>query len=171
MDFQIICDWIVLVSAVIIASKNIYAFFRRPINDIHQWNHKNEENHINAVVDTRREEVIEEIKNTIITTLSERVNEVKNISLEQQAQIAAMNEEMHLIGNAQKDIMRVQLSKIYYQYLPYHKIKSVDKKVFNNLYSDYHALKGNSWVEDIKNEIDTWDVVEDKYQFSEKDLF
>lgn len=66
------------------------------------------------------------------------------------------------IIEAQKDVLRKEMTDIYYKYLPYKKILQYDKKCFIKLYHDYEVLKGNSYITEIWNEIQTWDVVLDE---------
>ena len=60
---------------------------------------------------------------------------------------------------ASKDMLRKEMTDIYYQYLPYKKILQYDKKCFIKLYHDYGALKGNTYIDEIWGEIQTWEVV------------
>ena len=60
---------------------------------------------------------------------------------------------------AQKDVLRKEMTDIYYKYLPYKKILQYDKKCFIKLYYDYGILKGNTYIDEIWAEIQTWDVV------------
>lgn len=68
-------------------------------------------------------------------------------------------DKLDIIIESQKDILRKQMTDIYYKYLPYKKILQYDKKCFIKLYHDYEALNGNSYITEIWNEIQTWDVV------------
>ena len=63
------------------------------------------------------------------------------------------------IIEAQKDVLRKEMTDIYYKYLPYKKILQYDKKCFIKLYHDYGVLKGNSYITELWNEISTWTVV------------
>lgn len=60
---------------------------------------------------------------------------------------------------ASKDMLRKEMTDIYYEYLPYKKILQYDKKCFIKLYHDYGALKGNTYIDEIWAEIQTWEVV------------
>jgi len=44
-------------------------------------------------------------------------------------------------------MMRYNMNKIYYQYRPYKKILSADKKAFIKIYNDYKPMGGNSWID------------------------
>ena len=48
-----IANIIVLVSAVIIAVKNIYAFFKKPVDQITEKSHQEEEKRIEVVLDKK----------------------------------------------------------------------------------------------------------------------
>ena len=70
-------------------------------------------------------------------------------------------EKLDSLIEAQKDVLRKEMTDIYYKYLPYKKIFQYDKKCFIKLYHDYGILKGNSYIDEIWTEIQTWEVVID----------
>lgn len=68
-------------------------------------------------------------------------------------------EKLDNLIEASKDMLRKEMTDIYYKYLPYKKILQYDKKCFIKLYHDYGALKGNTYIDEIWAEIQTWEVV------------
>ena len=72
---------------------------------------------------------------------------------------------MDLLNAAQMDILRYNMNRIYYKYHPYKKILSADKKAFLKLYNDYKAMKGNTWIDELYKDLETWPIVS-----SEEDL-
>lgn len=69
------------------------------------------------------------------------------------------------LNNSSNDMLRKEMTDIYYKYLPYKKILQYDKKSFSKLFHDYEAQGGNTYITTIWEEIKTWDVV-----LEEKDL-
>lgn len=57
------------------------------------------------------------------------------------------------------DLLRKEMTDIYYKYLPYKKILQYDKECFLKLYYDYVAQDGNSYMKDVYNELKDWPVV------------
>ena len=68
-------------------------------------------------------------------------------------------ESLNKLTNSTNDILRKEMTDIYYKYLPYKKILQYDKKSFVKLYHDYEAQGGNSYVSELWDEVQTWEVV------------
>lgn len=77
----------------------------------------------------------------------------------------AQDEKLNMLIRSSNDMLRKDLVKIYYKYLPYKKILQYDMEFFKVAYRDYHEQKGNSFIDGIYKEISTWLVV-----LEEKDL-
>ena len=71
-------------------------------------------------------------------------------------------EKLDKLTNSSNDLLRKDMTDIYYKYLPYKKILQYDKKCFVKLYNDYGAQGGNTYIDTIWEEIQTWEVVLDK---------
>ena len=63
------------------------------------------------------------------------------------------------LTNSSNDMLRKEMTDIYYKYLPYKKILQYDKKCFVKLYHDYGAQGGNTYIDTLWEEIQTWDTV------------
>lgn len=68
--------------------------------------------------------------------------------------------EINLLTKSSNDILRREIVKIYYRYLPYKKIPRFDKESLLKMVNDYFEQKGNSFIQDLYNEIKEWEVVE-----------
>ena len=68
--------------------------------------------------------------------------------------------EITLLTKSSNDILRREIVKIYYRYLPYKKIPRFDKESLLKMVNDYFEQKGNSFIQDLYNEIKEWEVVE-----------
>jgi len=66
LTLQQICNLIILVSAVIIAVKNIYGFFKKPVDDLSTKAHEKEEKHIEEVIDKKMPDIVQENCNKMI---------------------------------------------------------------------------------------------------------
>lgn len=73
-----------------------------------------------------------------------------------------LSQSMTLINEAQMDVMRYNMNRIYYKYRPYKKILDCDKKAFIKFYNDYHSMGGNTWIDTLYTEVITWEIVEDE---------
>lgn len=181
ITLQGICNVIILVSAVIIAAKNIYNFFKKPVDDLHDKSLIAEEKRIEKVIEKKVPEIMqncaqsmkeeqrnqlqsmeESIKETVINAFDTKIEELKEISLDHGQGLKQVQDSLDLIGNSQLDLMRYNMNKIYYKYRPYKKILSADKKAFIKIYNDYKPMGGNNWIDALYEELITWEIVEDE---------
>lgn len=63
------------------------------------------------------------------------------------------------IQAGQKCLLRSEMLAIYYKHRDTRIIRQYEYENFLYLYSAYKALKGNSFVDKIKKEIDSWEVI------------
>lgn len=96
-----------------------------------------------------------------INGLTTRLDEIKEINLNQESDLDKIQASIDLMNNAQMDTMRYIMNSIYYRYLPYKKILSSDKKAFIKFYNDYHSMGGNTWIDSLYAEVKEWETVED----------
>ena len=175
-----VCNIIVLVSAVIIAGKNIWEFFKKPVDDLQVRANAREEEHIEEVIDRRVPELLakhsekvkgernheeacraQSIKDDIIAAVDDRLDELKNMTVEQDKQLSSLIKSMDLLTQSQMDMMRYDMNRIYYKYHQYKKILSADKKAFIKIYHDYKSMDGNTWIDALYAELKDWPIVED----------
>lgn len=62
------------------------------------------------------------------------------------------------IVNGQRCQLRTEMLQIYYKNKESKKVHQYEFENFMLLYQAYKALKGNSFIDKIKKEIETWDV-------------
>lgn len=55
--------------------------------------------------------------------------------------------------------LRSEMLRTYYHHKDSKKIRQYEKENFVYLYKAYKALKGNSFIDDIYNEVRTWEVI------------
>lgn len=95
------------------------------------------------------EEVTERIIKKAIPPILEEMKE-KN---------SQQDERLNRLTKTSNDMLRNSMVKIYYSYLPYKKILHYDKEVLIKLHNDYEIQGGNTFIEELWNEIKTWTVV------------
>ena len=181
MDLQQICNIIILVSAVIVAIKTIYSFFKKPVDDLQQRANQKEQQHIEEIIDQRvpallkkhgdevrderkeeRDQMVEDIKIGVLEVVNSKVDELKELTKIQEEQLDYLQESVDLLNLSQMDLMRYNMNALYYKYRPFHKILDVDKKAFIKFYKDYHTMGGNTWIDELYKEVITWPIVEDE---------
>ena len=72
-----------------------------------------------------------------------------------------INGKLDLVLNSSNNLLRKEMTDIYYRYLPYKRILQYDKKQFIRLKTDYENQGGNSYIGEIWKEIEEWEVVMD----------
>lgn len=63
------------------------------------------------------------------------------------------------IANGQKCQLRSEMLRIYYRHQDTRVIRQYEYENFVMLYSAYKALKGNSFIDKIYKEVQTWKVI------------
>ena len=63
------------------------------------------------------------------------------------------------IANGQKCLMRTDMLQIYYHNREKRKIRQYEYENFVMLYEAYKALKGNSFIDKIYEEVHEWEIV------------
>lgn len=63
------------------------------------------------------------------------------------------------IQEGQKCLLRSEMLAIYYKHRDTHIVRQYEYENFLYLYAAYKALGGNSFVDKIKKEVDSWEVI------------
>ena len=63
------------------------------------------------------------------------------------------------IEEGQKCLLRAEMLSVYYRHRDTKIIRQYEYENFLYMYSAYKALGGNSFIDKIKSEIDTWEVI------------
>lgn len=153
---------IILLSAVIIAAKNVWAFFKQPVDEAGKRIKKAGDKKIGEILDEKLDEKLPPLLSKNCDTLMKSLNEIKNLNMSQEERLEELQASMDLINKAQMDAMRYNMNRIYYKYHTYKKILSADKKAFMKFYDDYHSMGGNTWIDSLHKELIEWEIVEDE---------
>ena len=100
----------------------------------------------------KEEENKKQLKETIKEVIEPMLSELKERDNEQ-------DKKLTCLIHSSNDMMRAEIVKIYYRYLPYKKMLQYSRELLNKLFHDYHDQGGNSFIEDMYNEMKTWPVV------------
>ena len=156
LDLNAAANLIILISAVIIAGKNIYQFFKKPVDDISQRVKDNEEKHIEEVLDRKMPGLLEKNCEVIMGSL----DEIKAMTLSQEDRLEKLQKSMDLLNISQLDVLRYNMNRLYYKYRPYKKILDADKQAFIKFYNDYKEMHGNTWIDSLYDEVKDWPIVQ-----------
>ena len=168
------CDIIILVSALCIAITNIYNFFAKPTTKLKKKKTEELNNQISGILDKKLPEILlehdletrqkylddkqnclNEIKTAVLTDVKDTLDSIYKLNLEQ-------NESIKTLSQGNKDMLRQRIMDIYYTYreekrLPIHKKEALDE-----LYKDYKAEGGNSYIDKYNNRMKLWEVYDDE---------
>lgn len=153
-----IANIVILISAFIIAAKNIVGFLKQPVDDLKENARQDEEKHIEEILKREMPGLLAENCKVIMGSL----DELKDMTMEQEAQLDEIQTSIDLLNQSQLDMMRYNMNKIYYKYRPFGKILSADKKAFIKIYNDYKSMDGNTWIDALYAELKNWPIVEDE---------
>lgn len=102
------------------------------------------------------------IKDSVVEAVNDKIEELKEITLDQGTEIKQIQKSVNLLNASQMDLMRYNMNSLYYKYRPYKKILDCDKKAFIKFYTDYHSMGGNTWIDSLYKEVMSWEIVEDE---------
>lgn len=176
MSFEQICDWVVLIGAVTIAITNIIKFFKDPFTK----GAKKSEQKLNEKIDARLKEKLPEYfderdKQTREKYLSQRLNYLNEIQTEVTNNIsvpieeisknmAILTEAIATLQKGTKDVLRQKIMDIYHEFKDVRRFPVYSKEKLDELYKDYKAEGGNSYIDKYYERMCKWDV-----DYSEED--
>lgn len=169
INIQTICDYVVLISAVLIATSNIYKFFKKPVDkaslalkkeviqDLEEVLPKyleEQDKKLKAQIESTQKQCVEEAAKKASNINNDLLLEIKEINLEQTKSINVMNESL-------KDLLRQQIMGIYYKFEDKKSLPRSARRRLDTLYKDYRAQDGNSYITEYYEEMCRWEIYED----------
>ncbi len=145
-----ICDYIILISAVLGAIAAIAQRQGRPL----KW------------FKTKREEEIKKVLNSTLPAILEENNAKLKASLDKQitetvqAQIQPIKDEIHILSEASKDMLREKIMEIYYKNVDDKTLTIYEKGALELQQKDYMSEGGNSYIPRFLEEMKKWDVID-----------
>jgi hypothetical protein len=169
---QLICNSIVLISAVFIAIKNIGEMIGKPIKLFRKKSDDELDKKVRAIVqqmmpdilynhdlETKktyladRERYLQDITNTVIERLGGKLDKVDGL--------ARMYQSLEISA---KDVLREKIVALYENNKEGRKLKHFEKRALDQYYKDYKAMNGNSYIDIIYERMKTWEVEPDDYE-------
>lgn len=163
MSIAVLCDYIILIGALAVAITNIYNFFAKPTSKIKKKKNDEFNCRVELVLDEKlpekflehdletrdkylkdRQQYLLDIKEAVLTETKETLKEIKNLNIEQ-------SKAIELLTNSSKDIMRQRIMDIYHKYKKEKSYPIHEKEKLEELYKDYKAEKGNSYIDKYYN--------------------
>ena len=176
MNFQDICNWVVLISAVTLAITNIYKFFANPI----KAGSKKANDKLNEKIDARIDQKVPELlkkrdEETREKYLAQRLNYLNEIQTEVTNNISVpiedisknmvvLTEAIATLQKGTKDVLRQKIMDIYHEFKAERRFPVYTKEKLDELYKDYTAENGNSSIDKYYGRMSKWEV-----DYSEED--
>ena len=181
MSFSQLSDYIILFGALTVAITNIIKFIKTPHTFLKQKQEEKEEEkdkEIQERIDNTikekmpiilsEHEVIlkeryaldkqqhyEEIKEEILKDTKELLDGILQINLEQ-------NEQIKILYRTSKDVLRQRIMAIYHTYKKEKRFPIHAKEALDELYKDYKAENGNSYIDKYYARMCTWETYDDE---------
>ena len=162
-----VVDLIILIGALCAAIYKIWDFFAKPTSRLKQKSKEKERTRIIAVLDevlpeklkehdlqTRdryradRERYLQEIKTEVINAIGGSVT--KN------------EEDLEALKISARDVLREKIMAIYHKNKADRTMTEYEREALDQYYKDYHALKGNSYIDKRMSRMDKWQVIYDE---------
>lgn len=145
-----ICDWIVLIAAVIGAIVAICKAIGKPFKFL---NKRGKER--------RNEERLESLDQLMPQYFEPVYTELEEIREMNQAQ----NETMDLLKRNLQDVLRQNIEQIYDEFESKKQLPQYVRENLDELYADYKAAKGNHHIDKLYNRMHSWPVTEEKSKY------
>ena len=174
MQFSEVCDWIVLLGAVTIAIKNIYNFFAKPYKAKKDKTEDEIKTQIEATLDEKLPNILLEhdleTRSKYLNDRERYLNDIKTEVLEETkntledilASNLKQNEVIEILITTSKDVLRQRIMTIYHQYKHEKRMPIHAREALNELYKDYKAEKGNSYIDKYYNRMKSWETYDDE---------
>lgn len=161
---QLICNWIILISAVFLAITNISKFLGHPIKFFKNKQTKDIDERVLKIIkdENLKGDIVDSIKKELCynTDFSKKaleqilptLEEIKKINLDQ-------NQRIDILFDSSKDILREKIMGIYHANKTNRTLKIYEKEALDQYYSDYKKEKGNSYIDRYYKRMSSWEVI------------
>ena len=183
MNLESICDLIVVVSAEYITIIKIINSFAKPsskikkkqeekerektkkfLNEIMTEYFKQHDEEFKKLILQNEDIYINDVKDKVVEELKEELKEIKDINKNQNKQLDELNENLVLINNSSKDVMRQKIMSIYHDNKKQKTLSIYDKEALDELYKDYKSQLGNSYIDKYYNRMKNWNIIDENLE-------
>lgn len=170
--FGLICNAIVLISAVLIAIKTIAEMVGKPIRLIKRKNDTEFKEKVISILDeilpdillkhdleirekykADREAYLKDIKEAVVKDIGQKLSQVDNLA-----------QQYVSLEISAKDVLREKIVCLYENNKDTRKLRYFEKHALEQYHKDYKKMGGNSYIDTIYDRMLTWEVEPDDYQ-------
>lgn len=173
MSLESVCDLIILFGTAYFMILKMIDSFAKPTSKLKKKRVDKEKEKIKEALDEALPKYLEshdiEIKEKFLNEIKEALREenkndfeeIKEINKSQNEQLKYLKEMILKINNSSKDIMRQKIMAIYHANKKTKTLTIYDKEALDELYKDYKAQNGNSYIEKYYARMKKWKVIDE----------
>ncbi len=139
-------------SAVIVALRNIYSFFREPKKLVDRY------------IAEERESIMQEVHVQIEKVINEMLEKIKEETTEIKDMVSGQEESMKdMLGidrKALRIILHREIERIYEAGLPSKTLTTKQRQHLHTLYDRYSDVEGNGYITNIMQEMSAWETID-----------
>lgn len=162
-----VVDLIILIGALCAAIYKIWDFFAKPTSKIKSRAKQRRRKEIIAVLDEVLPEKLKqhdlETRDRYKADRERYLQEIKNEVLKAIGGSVTKNEEdLEALKISARDVLREKIMAIYHKNRADRTMTEYEREALDQYYKDYHALKGNSYIDKRMARMDKWQVIYDE---------
>lgn len=173
MSLESVCDLIILFGTAYFMILKMIDSFAKPTSKLKKKRVDKEKEKIKEALDEAlpkyleshdievKEKFLNEIKEALREENKNDFEEIKEINKSQNEQLKYLKEMILKINNSSKDIMRQKIMAIYHANKKTKTLTIYDKEALDELYKDYKAQNGNSYIEKYYARMKKWKVIDE----------
>ena len=173
MSLESVCDLIILFGTAYFMILKMIDSFAKPTSKLKKKRVDKEKEKIKEALDEAlpkyleshdievKEKFLNEIKEALREENKNDFEEIKEINKSQNEQLKYLKEMILKINNSSKDIMRQKIMAIYHANKRTKTLTIYDKEALDELYKDYKAQNGNSYIEKYYARMKKWKVIDE----------
>ena len=169
MTIQAICDLIVVIGAAYFTIVKILDSFAKPTSKLKKRSIERSKERVKNILDEimpnyfkkHDEESRDTYVESIATELQPSLDQIIDQNEEQTEQIIELQQEVKQLDESSKDILRQNIMSIYHLNKYSKSLTLNERESLNQLYKDYKARGGNSYIDKYYNEMKDWSTMPD----------
>ena len=169
MTIQIICDLIIVIGSAYFTIVKILDSFAKPTSKLKKRSIERSKERIKNILDEimpnyfkkHDEESRDAYVESIATELQPSLDQIIDQNEEQTEQIIELQQEVKQLDESSKDILRQNIMSIYHLNKYTKSLTLNERESLNQLYKDYKARGGNSYIDKYYNEMKDWSTMPD----------
>ena len=181
MTIDSICNYIILIGTACFTIVKLVNIVAKPTSKYKQRQSEKERRRIKALFDdvlpdylyqhdlevrdrykADRQAYLEDIKKAVLEDTTGLLEEIKEINFQQNDDIRELSENVHKLNNSSRDVLRQKIMAIYHDNKKNKTLTIYAWEALQELYKDYKAQNGNSYIDKYFNRMKNWRIIEEQ---------